>query len=209
MKRAVYGAITRGRWKSYRLPEDMTEKSFLDVGCWSGGFVREAVERGSIWAKGIDSVYDSDWSTHRGKCRGKVDFEVLNVFSDRFMEVLPPFHVVLCSGVLYHVSDPVGLLRRLRVKTVDLCVLETVIYTNFDGEEFDPLLMYCPADSLDGNPSNWFLPNWAFLREITKEVGFEIVESFPSGGSRLCLHLKPVQKVSEKSLPRRKEYMNL
>lgn len=206
MKRAVYGAITRGRWGTYGLPHDMTEKGFLDVGCWSGGFVREAAERGAFWAKGIDSVYDSDWSTHRGKCRGKVDFEVLNVFSDRFMEVFPFFHVVLCSGVLYHVSDPVGLLRRLRAKTLELCVLETAIT---DTAPEVPILQYCPADSLDGNPSNWFLPNVLFLCEITKEVGFEIKEMIPCGGSRICLHLVPVQKVSEKNLPRRKEYMSL
>jgi len=204
MKRAAYGAITRGRWGAYKLPKSMENKSFLDVGCWAGGFVRHAVELGSHWAKGIDAVWDDDWDHHEALHPAYTSFEALDVFSLRFVEVVPPFDVVLCSGVLYHVSNPVGLLRRLRMKTIELCVLETVVSTL---NLVSPVLQYCSDDSFDKNSSNWFLPNESFLREITKEVGFEIKEMFPSGGSRLCLHLAPVQRESEKALPRRKEYM--
>jgi tRNA (mo5U34)-methyltransferase len=205
MKRAKFGAITRGRWLAYKLPVDMTDKSFLDIGCWAGGFVREAVEKGSYWAKGIDAVYDADWEAHKLAHIRNVKFEVMDVMSFKFLEITVPYDIVLCSGVLYHVSDPVGLMRRLRVVTKELCVVETavsIVNTRL------PVLQYCPGDSFDRNPSNWFLPNIPFLREITEEVGFEIEDSFPSGGGRLCLHLKSVNKaLTEKDLPRRKEYM--
>lgn len=205
MKRASYSKDLVKRWETYRLPKDMVEKSFLDVGCWAGGFVREAAERGAYWSKGVDFVYDADWEVHKLEFIRAVGFEVMDVMKDSFLYYCPDnYDVVLCSGVLYHVSDPVGLLRRLRSKTKELCVIETVISDTISGL---PVLHYCPGSSYDNNSSNWFLPNVPFLKEITKEVGFEIVNMFPSGGSRLCLHLVPAHRTSEKNLPRRKDYM--
>ena len=203
MKRAEYNKSLKHRWDAYKLPKSMKNKSFLDVGCWAGGFVRHAAELGSVQSVGVDSVSDSDWNKHERNHK-RVVFRQMNVFSASFLTTLFSFDVVLCSGVLYHVDNPVGLLRRLRNVTNKLCVVETAI--SMRGEEV-PILQYCPGDSFDNNPSNWFLPNVAFLREITAEVGFQIVDSFPSGGGRLCLHLKPVKAQNQKILPRRVEYM--
>lgn len=204
MKRAEYNSNIKNRWKAYKLPKSMDKKSFLDVGCWAGGFVRHAVELGASWGHGVDAVHDDDWETHVASNRGQITFSVLDALGHRFNSIIPPHDVVLCSGVLYHVSNPVELLRRLKNRTKELCVIETVVS---DLNLKLPVLQYCPGDSFDRNPSNWFLPNEVFLRDIMEEVGFEIVDSFPSGGSRLCLHLKPYLKVSYKYLPRRKDCM--
>lgn len=199
MERANNPGDVWKRWENYQMPQDMAGKMFLDVGCWAGGFCREATRRGATFALGIDSVPSPIWKdTIREK------YLIMDVFNPNFLG-LPVCDVVLCAGVLYHVSDPVGLLRRLRMQTGKLLVLETAIVLSTDQYD-SPMLMYCPEDSFDNNPSNWFLPNTAFLEAIMPEVGFE-VEKMVNLGGRVCLHLTPKIKISDKLLPRKSQYM--
>jgi tRNA (mo5U34)-methyltransferase len=199
MERASDPSLVRGRWKKYGLPESLDGKSFLDVGCWGGGFCYEAACRGADKVLGIDYVPSFNWETN---AQEEIDFLIMDVFSPNFL-ALPIFDVVLCLGVLYHVSDPVGLLRRLHMKTKELLVLETVI-SNRRADA--PILEYCLNDSFDNNSSNWFLPNMFFLNAICEEVGF-IVEKIISSGDRVCLYLKPFHKMTDKLLPRKPQYM--
>lgn len=199
MERASDPSLVRGRWKKYGLPESLDGKTFFDVGCWGGGFCYEAACRGADKVLGIDYVPSFNWETN---AQEEIDFLIMDVFSPNFL-ALPLFDVVLCAGVLYHVSDPVGLFRRLHMKTKELLVLETAI--SFEPME-TPLLQYCPDNSFDDNPSNWFLPNLPFLTAITEEVGFESMK-VNIGGDRACLHLKPFRKMTDKLLPRKPQYM--
>lgn len=200
MQRTSDPSLVRGRWKKYGLPEDMSGKSFLDVGCWAGGYVKEAESRGADYALGIDAVESIMTETEASK------FIQMDVFSPNFL-ALPLFDVVFCGGVLYHVSDPVGLLRRLKLKTGQFCILETAVMTVASKiVNKTPFLQYCPQSSFDNNPSNWFIPNMEFLRAIMEEVGFDILRTQVEG-DRACLHLKPFRKLSDKILPRKVEYM--
>lgn len=207
MERANKIEAVYERWIQYGLPKDMKGKSFLDVGCWAGGFCSVALGRGADWAVGVDLVESKDW----GLVRQTWSFELINlivmdIMSPNFL-ALPQADVVLCAGVLYHVSDPVGLLRRLRMKTGSLLVLETAItpkLSHIDGGL--PILQYCPNDSFDNNHSNWFLPNTPFLDAICEEVGFEVVLKQMKGG-RAWYHLKPFKKLTDKLLPRKPQYM--
>lgn len=201
MERASDLDQVRNRWESYGLPDHMQEKTFLDVGCWAGGFCKVAVQKGATFAIGIDSVPSPCWSTFQ---HPHTEYLIMDAFNPNFLG-LPICDVVLCAGVLYHVSDPVGLLRRLRMKTGELLFLETAITTTYPF----PYLRYCDGAALDNNPSNWFLPNEAFLRVILPEVGFEIIETIKNrNGERLCLQLKTKPLISaEKLLPRRPQYM--
>lgn len=198
MERAANLDDVRKRWEKYGLPEDMVGKSFFDIGCWAGGFCKVAVQKGAVSAIGIDSVPSPYWSTFQ---HPHIQYLIMDAFNPNFLG-LPFCDVVLCAGVLYHVSDPVGLLRRLRMKTGELCVLDTVITTTYPF----PYLRYCPDNSFDDNSSNWFLPNEAFLRAIMPEVGFEILKTIKDG-DRLCMHLIPSDRATAKLLPRKPQFM--
>ena len=199
MQRASDLDQVRERWELYGLPQDMAGKTFLDVGCWGGGFCKVAVQKGATVAVGIDPVPSPFWNKYE---HPQIEFLIMDIFNPNFLG-LPVFDVVLCAGVLYHVSDPVGLLRRLRMKTGDLLFLETVITTTYPF----PYLRYCDGAALDNNPSNWFVPNKAFLRAILPEVGFNIRKTIKSG-ERLCLQLKTKTLTSaQKLLPRKLHYM--
>jgi SAM-dependent methyltransferase len=101
----------------------------LDLGCNAGFFSLKAIEAGCEFVLGIDGrqvhvdqsnlVFDS-----YGVDRGRYDF-VCGNFLEYPFEQLPPFDLVLCLGVLYHVANPIGLLGKLAAVNSDLLVIDT------------------------------------------------------------------------------------
>lgn len=198
----------RNKWERYELPEDMTGKTFLDVGCWEGVNCAEAVQRGAKQVVGVD-LCTSD------ELRNNVDtfgfeFLQLDVLSEKWLE-LGTFDIVLCSGVLYHVENVISLLFRLRKVTDELLVLETAT-KECAGDE--PVLVFKPSDERTGNPSNWWVPNRACLQEMVRTCGFadprEVWVKSRPGGHRVCVHAEPEERESyERVLPRKASAMSL
>jgi SAM-dependent methyltransferase len=199
--------VKRNKWERYELPEDMTGKSFLDVGCWEGINCAEAVSRGARKVVGVDLC------TSR-KLRNNVEtfgfeFIQMDVLSEKWLE-LDDFDIVLCSGVLYHVENVISLLFRLRTVTRELLVLETAT-RDIGGNE--PVMLFKPTDERD-NPSNWWFPNRSCLREMVRSCGFddpqEVFVKERGGGHRVCVHARPVERDSyERILPRKPHSMSL
>ena len=195
------------KWQRYKLPEDMTGKTFLDVGCWEGVNCAEAVSRGASHVVGVDLCTSNE-------LRENIDnygfqFVQMDILSEKWLE-LDTFDVVLCGGVLYHVENVISLLFRLRQVTGELLVLETAIRQT---ETDEPLLMFRPSDERTRNPSNWWVPNRAAVFDMLVACGFTDVE--PSWekdkggtGGRLAVHAKPTRLDGyERILPRKIESM--
>jgi len=191
------------RWVKYQLPESLKGKTFLDVGCWGGGFLEEAVLRGASKVVGVDVLYSKSLELRQAKYPNKIDFFLIDVLSPTFL-ALPVFDVVFCGGVLYHVSEVIDFLRRLLLKTGKLLVLETAFTKSVQNI---PVIEFCPLNSFDNNYSNWFLPNKEFLWSVMEEIGFIIAKLTEIEGGRLYLHLLPINRVPQKILPRKKEFM--
>lgn len=85
------------------------------------------------------------------------------------------FDIVLFLGVLYHVEDPLGALRRVRGFARELAVIETVA-THIEGHD-RPLVEFFPGEELDGDVSNWWAPNEAALHGLCRAAGFTKVET--------------------------------
>ena len=185
-------------WELYHLPK-IVRGTFLDVGCWGGGFVREAHARDATQAVGIDSVPHITWD----KYIPRVTFMEMDIYSPHFLS-LPRFDVVLCAGVLYHVPDPVGLLQRLKsvVKDDGMLWIETAVY-----HADEPSMLFCAADSFDRNFSNWFIPSTDFISHVYSEVGFTHIDSFRTIENRAVWKLKLSGKMPHKFMPRKKEGM--
>lgn len=199
--------VRRNKWDRYKLPEDMTGKTFLDVGCWEGINCAEAVRRGARKVVGVDLC------TSR-KLRKNVEtfgfeFIQMDVLSEKWLE-LDDFDVVLCSGVLYHVENVISLLFRLRKVTRELLVLETAT-RDIGGD--DPVMLFKPSDETD-NPSNWWVPNRACLGAMVSSCGFddpkEVFVKERHGGHRVCVHARPIERDTyERVLPRKAHAMSL
>jgi SAM-dependent methyltransferase len=101
----------------------------LDLGCNAGFFSLKAVEAGAEFVLGIDGrqihvdqaelVFDA-----YGVERHRYQFACAN-FMNFPLEEQPPFDLVLCLGVLYHVSKPVELLERISGVNSDVLIIDT------------------------------------------------------------------------------------
>jgi hypothetical protein len=179
------------RWKKYGLPADMVDKSYMDVGCWSGGFVKTALQKGAKSAMGVDAV--------RASKMHDINFMQLDVLSDSFLQVPAADHVS-CFGVIYHVHDPVGLFHRLRAKCKSKLYLES--------ECFD--LKGKPTFRLfEGNQrsTNWFNPNYPMLVKLLEMTGFtDVTRTSWEHGRRVSLTAKSDGE-AQINLPRARKYM--
>lgn len=109
-----------------------------------------------------------------------------------FMTVDPErvgaFDVVLFLGVLYHIPDVFGAVRRLRPLVADggLAVIETEAI-EVRGREAEALLQFTPGDEMNrGDYSNFFAVSEAGLRSMCLAAGFDSVKTMgerPTGQS--------------------------
>jgi tRNA (mo5U34)-methyltransferase len=101
----------------------------LDLGCNAGFWSLSAIEAGCEHVLGLDAR-----ETHVEQA--KLVFEARDVDPERYefrradvfdadLAGEAPFDVVLCLGLLYHVSDPIGLVRRLGAWSRDMLVIDT------------------------------------------------------------------------------------
>jgi tRNA (mo5U34)-methyltransferase len=102
-------------------------------------------------------------------------------FMEADLKQLGGFDVVLFLGVLYHLPDPLGALRRLAAVTREVAVIETEAI-EVPGLE-RPLCEFFPFDELESDPSNWWAPNLAALEALCRAAGFGRVECFELPGS--------------------------
>ena len=189
------------RWEQFRLPVELAGKSFLDVGCWEGVHCAEAVRRGADSVVGLDICTSGDLS--KNVDRYGFEFLQMDVFGDLW-HGLDRFDVVLCSGVIYHVPNPMALLLRLRGVVDELLVIETAS-TTLGGDE--PMLMF-QGDEV-GNLSNWWIPNRPCIERMLATAGFSGISTvWEKAGEghwgRLCIHAVPGSSVEHQRLLPRK-----
>lgn len=197
------------RWEQFRMPVELTGRSFLDVGCWEGMHCAEAVRRDASQVVGIDLCTSDDLATNVE--RYGFDFIQMDIFSEKWLE-LGEYDVVLCSGVLYHVENVMSLLFRLRKVVRELLVIETGI-TRLQPEK--PMMVFHGQGEGTDNPSNWWTPNKLCLEQMLTTAGFEGIstvweEERHEHYSRVCVHAVPTGHLEHaRILPRKARTMSL
>ena len=195
------------RWEEFRLPVELKGKSFLDVGCWEGVHCADAVRRGAESVVGVDLCTCDDLS--KNVRRYGFEFLQMDVFGELW-QGMARFDVVLCSGVLYHVPNPMSLLMRLRNVVDGLLVVETAA-TTLGGDE--PMMMF--QGESGGNPSNWWIPNRPCLEQMLESAGFSGIstvfeESRGEHWTRLVTHAVPTGTLGhDRLLPRKARLMSI
>ena len=106
-------------------------KRVLDLGCNAGYWSLEAIERGADFVLGIDGrpmhvdqanfVYEV-----KGIDRSKYEFRMANIF-DLNVADLGTFDIVLCLGLMYHVSKHVELMEMMSSVNDDILVIDTLL----------------------------------------------------------------------------------
>jgi tRNA (mo5U34)-methyltransferase len=101
---------------------------------------------------------------------------VVGDFMTMDLETLGRFDVVFFFGVLYHMVDPIGALKRVRRITGEVAVVETA-GTYVPGYPESNLIEFFAGDELHSDYGNWFAPSEAALRGMCRAAGFRKVEA--------------------------------
>ena len=172
------------------LPMSLEGRSVLDIGAFDGFYSFEAAKRGARRVLATDSyVWNGHW-TQAGFLLAREALGLDDFVEDRNIDVMDlspealgeTFDVVLFLGVLYHLSDPIGALRRVASVCDGLLLLETETALNYLPF---PAARIWPGRELNDNDTNWWSLNQAALLALLRPSA--------SGGQRWCIeHRWPV-----------------
>jgi len=178
------GVVTPGdddspaKLRRLKIPNDLSGKTFLDIGAWDGFFSFEAERRGASRVMALDShVWDGrvPGKSKEGflAARSILNSDVEDLNMDAF-ELAPQkigmWDVVLLAGVLYHVKHPWLLLEKAASVTKELLIVETFVDLRFLRR---PAVALYPTDQIEkGHVENWCGPNPRAIKEMLLNCGF-------------------------------------
>lgn len=182
------------KWARFRhvVPEDLSGRTVLDIGCNAGFYAMEMKRRGAERVLGVDS---DDRYLEQARLAAEVneleiEFRNLSVYDlGRLGE---RFDLVIFMGVLYHLRHPL-LALDLIYETVakDLLLFQTMQrgseaeflpasdYDFFETSQFDEPgypKMHFIEQRYAGDGTNWWAPNAACAQAMLRSAGFEILE---------------------------------
>lgn len=182
------------KWQRFAssIPNDLTGKSVLDVGCNAGFYSIQMKRRGADRVLGIDSDDKYlDQARFAAKVSGaEIEFRKLSVY--RVAELHEMFDLVLFMGVLYHLRHPLLALDLLHEYAVaDLLVAQSMLRGSdvtievppdfpfweserFENENFPH--MYFVEKRYANDPTNWWIPNRSCFEAMLRSAGFEILD---------------------------------
>ena len=90
--------------KSIKIPQDLSGKSVLDIGCNEGFFCVQAKKRGASYVLGVDThpPFIETALQRADQCDADVDFIVGNIFNVSGKR----FDVILVLSVLHYIKNP-------------------------------------------------------------------------------------------------------
>ena len=183
------------------IPQDLTGRTVLDIGCNAGFYAMELKRRGAARVVGIDSdARYLEQARFAAQVNGlELELRQLDVYDVGALR--ERFDIVLFMGVLYHLRHPLLALDLLREHVVkDTLVFQSMQRGSrsvpklerdypfeeraiFDNPSFP--LAYFIEDSYAHDWTNWWVPNRAGTEALLRAAGFDIVQN-PAHEFYLC-----------------------
>ena len=165
-------------WQSqikYNLLEphfDLRDKVVGDIGCNNGYYLFRMLTHKPNKLIGFDpsALYYSQFQLMNHFVQSNIIYELLGVEHVEFYE--HQFDILFCLGVLYHRSDPVGMLKSLYkgLNEGGELILDTFM---IDGEDE---VCLTPKERYSKIPNIYFIPTVNALKNWCLRAGFESVE---------------------------------
>ena len=206
----------RESWEVIRqcLPDDLTNKSVLDVGCNGGFYCVEAKRRGARRVMGVDGQRQHvRQALFVRKVLGlDLEFRRFSVY-DLNPERVGHFDITLALGLVYHLKHLVFALERLYDVTNELLIVETAIIPLEQTPEsfvqplgelqqtLHPIFYAQNPPEVKEQVFNWFLPSPAALQALLQNTGFEEVKIFSVVRDRAVLVCRKGAARSQPAVP--------
>jgi tRNA (mo5U34)-methyltransferase len=182
------------KWRRFQhaIPEDLSGRTVLDIGCNAGFYSIEMKRRGAERVVGVD--FDERYleqARFAAEVKGvDIEFRQMSVYD--VAELRERFDVVLFMGVLYHLRHPLLALDLIHDHVAkDILVYQSMqrgpeeqaeVRADYDFFEQDhfaapgyPKLHFI-EHQYAGDWTNWWAPNAACSAAMLRSAGFEIVE---------------------------------
>ena len=191
------------KWKKFAatVPEDLTGKSVLDIGCNGGFYSLEMKRRGADRVLGID--FDDSYlaqARFAAEVNGlDIEFAKLSVYDVGTLG--ETFDVVIFMGVLYHLRHPLLALDLIREHAArDMLIFQSMQRGSNEISEVKQNYEFWDTDLFDApefpklhfiehryanDPTNWFVPNRACVEAMLRSSGFSI-EAHPEREVYIC-----------------------
>lgn len=172
------------------LPDDLSGKTVLDIGCNAGFYSIEMKRRGADLVVGIDSDdrYLKQARFAAGVSGMDIEFEKLSVYDVAALG--QQFDIVIFMGVLYHLRHPLLALDLLYDNVVkDILVFQSMLRGSKEVMELQPDYgfwkmeifnepsfpkMHFIEHRYSQDPTNWWVPNTACMEAMLRSSGFSI-----------------------------------
>lgn len=198
------GRVTPGLSPFYKVEKnflfdeiDFRGKSVLDVGAWDGYFSFTAEKRGAKRVLALDDP-DFRWGGMDGFNFLHEHFESSVQWMKGTVYHLPEemFDIVLCYGVLYHLSDPLLAATNCFQKSKDLVLIEGLMYKNKM-----PQLSLLEPKILNNDNSNIYAMSTAYLIMVGRLNGFKLVKHVQMERNRGAMMFKAARKIESPYVP--------
>ncbi len=188
------GDYPRVKWQRFSasIPEDLSGKSVLDVGCNAGFYSIQMKRRGAdrVVAIDTDEKYLAQARFAAKVSNAEIEFRNLSVY--KVGDLHEQFDLVLFMGVLYHLRHPLLALDLLREHVVgDLLVAQSLLRGAKEAMKVPPDFpfweqeifqnqsfprMYFIEHKFAQDPTNWWIPNRACFQAMLRSAGFKILD---------------------------------
>ncbi|MGR3399256.1 MAG: TIGR04290 family methyltransferase [Paracoccus sp. (in: a-proteobacteria)] len=196
------GDYPRFKWQGFRhvIPEDLTGKTVLDIGCNAGFYAIEMARRGAeVTAIDADPHYLAQARFAADAAEVNIDLRQMDVY--QVEKLGRRFDLVIFMGVLYHLRHPLLALDLLYRHVVgDTMLFQCMqrgsmdlpeVAGDYPFEEWEifndhawPRLNFI-EHRYAGDPTNWFIPNRAGMEAMLRSAGF-VIEDQPEPEVYLC-----------------------
>jgi len=171
-------------YRRLELPEDLTGKTLLDVGCWDGFYTFEA-ERHGAQVTAVDCWRPGNFFAAREALKSKARFYESSVY-EIGKDKIGSFDIVLFLGVLYHLRHPLLALEQVCEVTREFAIIESHIVDKMRAGD-DPVMEFYEFDELGGQYDNWWAPNVECMAQMARSAGFARVELLYQTDTRAAL----------------------
>lgn len=171
------------------LPNSFRGVSVLDVGCNAGYFAIQSYLRGSKRVVGIESW--PDYIKQAEFCRRvwdlAIDYRLME--ASQVSNLHEEFDIAIFAGILYHLKNPLQVLEDVGRICRDAILVETEVISENPGNTVYSrkgphgkatvtachrgLMRFVEADDLEGDGSNWWVPDTECVRGMLRTAGFQ------------------------------------